>query len=436
MSAIEFRHWAGAFAAALILHLALAGLWPLPRQAAEEPPFRGLEIVLGPGGPGPVVAAGAPHPQAAGAGEAPPLAAPAPLAREQARVLTLPDAVAEPEPQVLSALSPWPTPVDAVDPALTARAESRPLEAPEPEAPAAPPVLNASEASLPPPALAPVPGAELAPPAALAPVPVGTALAEAAVPVPLPQAASDQPLPVASASAVPLAAAEPSPPAPAAVAPAVDLAAPLASSAPLSAPGETAGVVPPLAAPVQARAPAAVPAPVAEAPARDPAVTVSPPAAEVLEAPPPVAAPATAAEAASLVAPAIEVTAREAGLDGQPAIQALEGDAGAVGGEAGVGDGTGVPGRYVSELRDWLERHKRYPRLAQLRRQEGTVVVRFVMDRDGRVVDARVAESSGHRSLDQEAVAMVRRAAPLPGFPPEIREPRLSILVPVRFSLH
>lgn len=82
-----------------------------------------------------------------------------------------------------------------------------------------------------------------------------------------------------------------------------------------------------------------------------------------------------------------------------------------------------------------LERHKRYPRAAQARRQQGVAQVRFTMDRQGRVLSARLEKTSGHESLDEETVAMVERASPLPAPPPEMAQDRIELVVPVQFFL-
>lgn len=93
-------------------------------------------------------------------------------------------------------------------------------------------------------------------------------------------------------------------------------------------------------------------------------------------------------------------------------------------------------------LRSWqsvllahLERHKRYPRLSQARREEGTGYVRFAMDREGRVLFARLERGSGFAALDEETVALVQRAQPLP--PPPDGDPRrvVELVVPVRYAL-
>ena len=95
----------------------------------------------------------------------------------------------------------------------------------------------------------------------------------------------------------------------------------------------------------------------------------------------------------------------------------------------------GVRADYLSRLQGWLERHKRYPRRARRRRQEGTALLRVVMSRDGTVISQRLERSSGHAALDREVKAMLKRAQPLPKMPPEMSGDRLELVVPVQFAL-
>ena len=82
-----------------------------------------------------------------------------------------------------------------------------------------------------------------------------------------------------------------------------------------------------------------------------------------------------------------------------------------------------------------LERRKRYPAEARAQRREGVAYVRFTMTRDGRVLSADLERSSGHPALDREAVALLRRAQPLPKPPPEISGDPVSLSVPVEFFM-
>lgn len=90
---------------------------------------------------------------------------------------------------------------------------------------------------------------------------------------------------------------------------------------------------------------------------------------------------------------------------------------------------------YFARLRAYIERYKRYPRRALIRREEGTVLLRFTLDRQGRVLSQEIARSSGHSDLDHEARGILERASPLPEIPAAIGAEQLEIEIPVSFSL-
>lgn len=119
------------------------------------------------------------------------------------------------------------------------------------------------------------------------------------------------------------------------------------------------------------------------------------------------------------------------------------GEAGAsTGQDAGSADtataGGGSPGAlqdYAALVRAWIERYKAYPDRAQMRRQEGTVLLAFTLDRQGNVMAHRIVESSGYDLLDQAAADMVERASPFPPLPDDLPGPSLDLQLPVPFDL-
>ena len=108
---------------------------------------------------------------------------------------------------------------------------------------------------------------------------------------------------------------------------------------------------------------------------------------------------------------------------------------------AGSGDSTaggGQPGAsadFSALIPAWLEKHKKYPRRARTRRQQGTAILSFVIDRQGNVLDYRITKSSGHRLLDSEVADMIERANPVPTMPNEMRGDQMELVVPVAFFL-
>ncbi len=267
--------------------------------------------------------------------------------------------------------------------------------------------------------------AVVAPPETVAPEqtqPVETVTAE-------PRQTPAETVPVESATPVEVAVAEPAP-----VEEAVDVSGePPLEEAQADVPQPAAETAPPR----QVAAAAVVTPPL---PTRRPQPP-EPPQADVIREP--TAAPAPRPAATATPAPRPAATATPAGEQVATANPAgAEGPAGTQtspeAGSADAASGGGMPGSaadYMAVLQAWLERHKQYPRRAQLRRQEGTALLYFVMDRDGRVIDYRLQRSSGHDLLDREVAAMIERAQPLPRIPEDMAQDRLEVVVPVQFFL-
>lgn len=82
-----------------------------------------------------------------------------------------------------------------------------------------------------------------------------------------------------------------------------------------------------------------------------------------------------------------------------------------------------------------LQRYKRYPRQARRLRQEGVSYVYLVVDRSGNVLSWRTERSSGHSVLDEEALAVVQRASPVPAPPADTAGDTVQVLVPIEFHI-
>ncbi len=90
---------------------------------------------------------------------------------------------------------------------------------------------------------------------------------------------------------------------------------------------------------------------------------------------------------------------------------------------------------WQSSLVRQLQRFKRYPSEAQARSEEGVVLLSFSLDRTVHVLAHHIARSSGFADLDNEVMAMIKRAEPLPAFPASMPQPQIDLTVPIRFSL-
>ncbi|MFG3594835.1 energy transducer TonB [Bradyrhizobium sp. RDI18] len=82
-----------------------------------------------------------------------------------------------------------------------------------------------------------------------------------------------------------------------------------------------------------------------------------------------------------------------------------------------------------------VEKNKRYPEAARSRREQGTAQVSFTLDRKGMVVSARLTQSSGSGALDEEALALLKRAQPFPAPPAMFPGEFVVVRQPIRFTV-
>lgn len=99
----------------------------------------------------------------------------------------------------------------------------------------------------------------------------------------------------------------------------------------------------------------------------------------------------------------------------------------------------GTPGykrNYYALIAATLAKHKRYPKYARKKGQEGTVLLSFTVLSSGLVKDIKIKQSSGHRQLDRAVKKMLQQASPLPPFPAQQTARELNISIPIVFKLN
>lgn len=98
------------------------------------------------------------------------------------------------------------------------------------------------------------------------------------------------------------------------------------------------------------------------------------------------------------------------------------------------GESDGQPS-FESRVLAHINRFKQYPPSARKAHIEGVVMLHFVMDANGHVTAADIQKSSGRPVLDNEALAMIQRAQPLPALPADFPTRTLNAVVSIEFSL-
>jgi protein TonB len=89
---------------------------------------------------------------------------------------------------------------------------------------------------------------------------------------------------------------------------------------------------------------------------------------------------------------------------------------------------------WKSQIMGILERNKRYPPEAEARQEHGISNLAFSLNRQGHVISAHIAGSSGSSALDAETLSLVHRAQPFPPPPPEVGGAQISLVVPIRYT--
>jgi protein TonB len=81
-----------------------------------------------------------------------------------------------------------------------------------------------------------------------------------------------------------------------------------------------------------------------------------------------------------------------------------------------------------------IERLKGYPYVARTNRWEGLVILEAVINYEGELVDLKIAESSGHSVLDQDAMEVIRKSCPLRLKHP-LGKSEMTMRVPISYKL-
>jgi protein TonB len=100
-------------------------------------------------------------------------------------------------------------------------------------------------------------------------------------------------------------------------------------------------------------------------------------------------------------------------------------------GEAKNGGNAKAFGLYLGKVNDHVQHAKINPRSSVA----GTVVMKFTIGLDGKLLSKEIATSSGSKLLDEAATAALDRAAPFPPIPPEVSVRPLAFTQPFKFIM-
>ena len=89
---------------------------------------------------------------------------------------------------------------------------------------------------------------------------------------------------------------------------------------------------------------------------------------------------------------------------------------------------------YGALLTQHISNFKKYPRIAQRRVWEGDILLEITLNKNSKVLDIKIISESRYDVLNKEAIAMIKRAQPLPKAK-NINSETFKVFVPVAFKL-
>ncbi|PLY00156.1 MAG: hypothetical protein C0623_07775 [Desulfuromonas sp.] len=99
-------------------------------------------------------------------------------------------------------------------------------------------------------------------------------------------------------------------------------------------------------------------------------------------------------------------------------------------------EGTGDwQAEYARKLRELIEENQRYPVMASRNRLQGTVMVGFILNRSGNLLECHITQSCQHKILDRAALRAVKSVKSFPPFPDSVGWEQAGFVVPVTFRI-
>ncbi len=109
-------------------------------------------------------------------------------------------------------------------------------------------------------------------------------------------------------------------------------------------------------------------------------------------------------------------------------------------GESGEGFGSGsgaetAKNKYFSLIAQTIYKNKRYPRQAYSLNQEGKVVVRLKLAKNGKILDLEVLEQASYKSLTNATIETIKSINKFPPIPEELKVEDITFRIPIEYKI-
>ncbi len=99
-----------------------------------------------------------------------------------------------------------------------------------------------------------------------------------------------------------------------------------------------------------------------------------------------------------------------------------------------LGNSQAIRISYNQYLVSYINKYKTYPRIAERLKQQGVVVSKIVISKDGKLLDVIINKSSGFSTLDQGTVKLIKSLAPFKPLPDHFKS-NYEVSIPIEYIL-
>lgn len=94
-----------------------------------------------------------------------------------------------------------------------------------------------------------------------------------------------------------------------------------------------------------------------------------------------------------------------------------------------------ITAKYITMVRNIIEKKKFYPFVARKRELEGSVTIKMTIKSTGEIIGASIIKASVHKILNEAALATVHKVEKFPSFPSSIKKSFIDITIPLVYKL-
>jgi len=97
--------------------------------------------------------------------------------------------------------------------------------------------------------------------------------------------------------------------------------------------------------------------------------------------------------------------------------------------------GASIEEQFDRYIRQHLLKNKKTPKMLKKKRRKGEVIVQFMLDQNGNLLNYKIAQPSRIREFDRAAIKLVKRAAPYPEAPAEVEWQTRQFKIAIRYEI-